>query len=233
MIEPWLIASVRARSLALRPPPGAARHGQVHHADGRRRASQHDSMSTPTGSFPKNYLKTIKRTGLGKALFAEMRYDAAGRENPEFVLNKGPFRKATILVAGENFGCGSSREHAPVGAARFRHPLRDRAVLRRHLLQQHLQERHPAHHPARGARQRAAALPARAAGRRDHRRPAEPDRDADRTGRSTSSRSIPSASIAWSTASTTSASPCKRRPPSRPSRPSPRPSAPGSSVVRG
>jgi 3-isopropylmalate/(R)-2-methylmalate dehydratase small subunit len=63
--------------------------------------------------IPKNYLKTIKRTGLGTALFAEMRYDEAGRENPDFVLNKGPFRKATILVAGENFGCGSSREHAP------------------------------------------------------------------------------------------------------------------------
>lgn len=63
--------------------------------------------------IPKNYLKTIKRTGLGKALFAEMRYDEGGRENPDFVLNKGPFRKATILVAGENFGCGSSREHAP------------------------------------------------------------------------------------------------------------------------
>jgi 3-isopropylmalate/(R)-2-methylmalate dehydratase small subunit len=63
--------------------------------------------------IPKNYLKTIKRTGLGKALFAEMRYDEAGRENPDFVLNKAPFRKATILVSGENFGCGSSREHAP------------------------------------------------------------------------------------------------------------------------
>ena len=63
--------------------------------------------------IPKNYLKTIKRTGLGKALFAEMRYDEAGRENPDFALNKGPFRSATILVSGENFGCGSSREHAP------------------------------------------------------------------------------------------------------------------------
>lgn len=63
--------------------------------------------------IPKNYLKTIKRTGLGTALFAEMRYDEAGRENPDFVLNKGPFRKSTILVSGENFGCGSSREHAP------------------------------------------------------------------------------------------------------------------------
>ena len=63
--------------------------------------------------IPKNYLKTIKRTGLGTALFAEMRYDEAGRENPDFVLNKAPFRNAAILVSGENFGCGSSREHAP------------------------------------------------------------------------------------------------------------------------
>jgi len=63
--------------------------------------------------IPKNYLKTIKRTGLGTALFAEMRYDEQGRENPDFVLNRDAYRKATILVAGQNFGCGSSREHAP------------------------------------------------------------------------------------------------------------------------
>jgi 3-isopropylmalate/(R)-2-methylmalate dehydratase small subunit len=63
--------------------------------------------------IPKQFLKTIKRTGLGKALFFEMRYDDAGNERPEFVLNKPAYRKATILVAGENFGCGSSREHAP------------------------------------------------------------------------------------------------------------------------
>ena len=63
--------------------------------------------------IPKNYLKTIKRTGLGKVLFAEMRFDEAGREKPDFVLNKAPYRRATILVAGTNFGCGSSREHAP------------------------------------------------------------------------------------------------------------------------
>ena len=63
--------------------------------------------------IPKQHLKTIKRTGLGKALFEEMRYDASGKENPDFVLNKPAYRKAQILVAGDNFGCGSSREHAP------------------------------------------------------------------------------------------------------------------------
>ena len=63
--------------------------------------------------IPKQYLKTIKRTGLGKALFAELRYDDAGGEIADFVLNQPAYRKAAILVAGENFGCGSSREHAP------------------------------------------------------------------------------------------------------------------------
>ena len=63
--------------------------------------------------IPKQFLKTIKRTGLGKSLFFEMRYDEAGNENPDFVLNRPAYRKAEILVAGENFGCGSSREHAP------------------------------------------------------------------------------------------------------------------------
>ncbi|MCM5556442.1 3-isopropylmalate dehydratase small subunit [Pleomorphomonas sp. JP5] len=63
--------------------------------------------------IPKQYLKTIKRTGLGKGLFSEMRYHQDGTENPDFVLNKDAWRKAEILVAGDNFGCGSSREHAP------------------------------------------------------------------------------------------------------------------------
>src|ERR1700754_4527821 len=63
--------------------------------------------------IPKDYLKTIKRTGLGTGLFAEMRYNEDGSENPEFVLNKPAYRRAQILVAGDNFGCGSSREHAP------------------------------------------------------------------------------------------------------------------------
>ncbi|WP_019645782.1 3-isopropylmalate dehydratase small subunit [Novispirillum itersonii] len=63
--------------------------------------------------IPKQFLKTIKRTGLGKNLFDEMRYDGTGAENPDFVLNKPAYRAASILVAGENFGCGSSREHAP------------------------------------------------------------------------------------------------------------------------
>ena len=63
--------------------------------------------------IPKQYLKTIKRTGLGKGLFSEKRYRDDGSENPDFVLNKPAYRKAKILVAGDNFGCGSSREHAP------------------------------------------------------------------------------------------------------------------------
>ena len=63
--------------------------------------------------IPKQYLKTIARSGLGKALFDELRYRPDGSENPDFVLNKPAYRSAKILVAGENFGCGSSREHAP------------------------------------------------------------------------------------------------------------------------
>jgi len=63
--------------------------------------------------IPKQFLKTIKRSGLGKSLFFEMRYDDDGAEKPDFVLNKPQYRKAQILVAGANFGCGSSREHAP------------------------------------------------------------------------------------------------------------------------
>src|SRR4029453_15051716 len=63
--------------------------------------------------IPKQFLKTIKRTGLGKNLFDEMRYTPDGKEKPDFVPNRPAYRKATILVAGANFGCGSSREHAP------------------------------------------------------------------------------------------------------------------------
>ena len=63
--------------------------------------------------IPKQFLKTIKRTGLGKSLFYEMRYDENGKENNEFVLNKKPYNSSSILLTGKNFGCGSSREHAP------------------------------------------------------------------------------------------------------------------------
>jgi 3-isopropylmalate/(R)-2-methylmalate dehydratase small subunit len=69
--------------------------------------------------IPKQYLKTIKRTGLGKGLFSEQRYNDDGSENPGFVLNKPAYRNAKILVAGDNFGCGSSREHAPWALADF------------------------------------------------------------------------------------------------------------------
>jgi 3-isopropylmalate/(R)-2-methylmalate dehydratase small subunit len=63
--------------------------------------------------IPKQFLKTIHRSGLGKSLFYELRFDENGQERPDFVLNKPAYRNAEILVAGENFGCGSSREHAP------------------------------------------------------------------------------------------------------------------------
>ena len=63
--------------------------------------------------IPKQFLKTIKRTGLGKSLFFEMRYDDNGKEIKEFVLNNKPYNNSSILITGKNFGCGSSREHAP------------------------------------------------------------------------------------------------------------------------
>tara|TARA_Y100000992_G_scaffold272317_1_gene213831 strand:+ start:515 stop:1120 length:606 start_codon:yes stop_codon:yes gene_type:complete len=63
--------------------------------------------------IPKQFLKTIKRTGLGKSLFFEMRYDSNGNEIKDFILNQKPFNKSKILITGKNFGCGSSREHAP------------------------------------------------------------------------------------------------------------------------
>ncbi len=63
--------------------------------------------------IPKQFLKTIKRTGLGKNLFFEMRYDESGKEIKDFILNKEPYKNSKILLTGKNFGCGSSREHAP------------------------------------------------------------------------------------------------------------------------
>ena len=69
--------------------------------------------------IPKQFLKTIKRTGLGKSLFYEMRYDEKGKIIDDFILNKKPFNKSEILIAGKNFGCGSSREHAPWALSDF------------------------------------------------------------------------------------------------------------------
>ena len=69
--------------------------------------------------IPKQFLKTIKRTGLGKSLFYEMRYDEQGKMVEDFILNKEPFDKSKILIAGKNFGCGSSREHAPWALSDF------------------------------------------------------------------------------------------------------------------
>ena len=69
--------------------------------------------------IPKQFLKTIKRTGLGKSLFYEMRYDENGKIIKDFILNKGPYNQSKILLAGKNFGCGSSREHAPLALLDF------------------------------------------------------------------------------------------------------------------
>ena len=69
--------------------------------------------------IPKQFLKTIKRTGLGKSLFYEMRYDENGNKIDDFILNKEPYNKSKILLAGKNFGCGSSREHAPWALSDF------------------------------------------------------------------------------------------------------------------
>ena len=69
--------------------------------------------------IPKQFLKTIKRTGLGKSLFYEMRYDENGQENKNFILNNEPYNKSKILLTGKNFGCGSSREHAPWALSDF------------------------------------------------------------------------------------------------------------------
>ena len=69
--------------------------------------------------IPKQFLKTIKRTGLGKSLFYEMRYDENGKINGDFILNRDPYNKSKILIAGKNFGCGSSREHAPWALSDF------------------------------------------------------------------------------------------------------------------
>ena len=77
-------------------------------------AAPMDMMNIDTDMIiPKLHLRTIKRTGLGKVVFDELRFNTDGSEKPDFVLNREPYRQASILVAGDNFGCGSSREHAP------------------------------------------------------------------------------------------------------------------------
>ena len=77
-------------------------------------AAPMDAINVDTDQIiPKLHLRTIKRTGLGKVLFDELRFNPDGTEKPEFVLNRAPYRNAEILVTGDNFGCGSSREHAP------------------------------------------------------------------------------------------------------------------------
>ena len=90
--------------------------------------------------IPKQFLKRIERTGFGQFLFNDWRFNEDGSNKPDFILNKPGYESASVLVAGRNFGSGSSREHAPWGTARLRFPMRHRAELRGHLLQQLLPE---------------------------------------------------------------------------------------------
>ena len=177
--------------------------------------------------IPKQYLKTIKRTGLGTGLFSEKRYRDDGSENPDFVLNKPAYRKAKILVADDNFGCGSSREHAPWALMDFG----IRCVIstsfgdifynncfKNGVLPIKVSPRGP----------REAVRRRRARRQRDARRSTSRSRrSAAPTAAWSGSTSIRTASIACSTASTTSASPWSRTTRSRASRTRPRPRARG------
>ena len=97
--------------------------------------------------IPKQFLKRIERTGYGEFLFFDWRRTAVRRTRPNFVVNDPRYKGAQILIAGKNFGCGSSREHAAWALSRLRLPRRHRAHLRRHLLLQRRQERHRARPP--------------------------------------------------------------------------------------
>ena len=104
---------------------------------------------------PKQFLKLLTRQGFGRILFYDWRYLPGEAPNPEFVLNLPRYQGASVLLARANFGCGSSREHAPWGAARLRLPRGDRAELCGYFLQQLLQERNFADHAAGSADGRA------------------------------------------------------------------------------
>ncbi len=100
--------------------------------------------------IPKQFLKRVERTGFGPALFNDWRYLPDGSPNPRFELNQPKAAGASILIAGANFGCGSSREHAPWALRRVRLPRHPQRVVRRHLLRQLLSERNRAGAALRG-----------------------------------------------------------------------------------
>ena len=90
-----------------------------------------DAVNVDTDMIiPAVYLKSIERVGFGPHLFDRYRYNEDGSENPDFILNQDAYRNSRILVSGPNFGCGSSREHAPWALGGLRHPVRHRAQLR-------------------------------------------------------------------------------------------------------
>jgi hypothetical protein len=132
---------------------------------------------------PKQFLKSLTREGFGRILFYDWRYLPGEKPNPEFVLNFPRYKGASVLLARANFGCGSSREHAPWGGQRLRLPRRHRAELRGHFLQQLFQERHPARNTPRRAgrrdlqahRKRRRLFPDRQSSESNHRRQARPD----------------------------------------------------------
>ena len=105
--------------------------------------------------IPKQFLKRIERTGYENFLFYDWRFREDGSINPDFEMNAARYRGASILLTKDNFGCGSSREHAPWALGQLRLPVHPGADFRGHLLQQLLQQRHPAD-PAAGERDRAA-----------------------------------------------------------------------------
>ena len=147
--------------------------------------------------IPARFLKTIKRSGLGVHLFDPLRFNKDGSENPDFVLNQEPYRKAADHHRARELRLRLVARARPLGAAGFRHPLHHRAGLRRHLLQQQLQERHPADPPA--ARGLRPADRRRQAGRQRprHHRPGAPGRHPpERRGNPLRDRPVPQASAA-------------------------------------
>ena len=167
---------------------------------------------------PKQFLKALTRQGFGRILFYDWRYLPGEKPNPDFVLNFPRYKGASVLLARANFGCGSSREHAPWAHRRLRLPRHPRPQLRRHLPQQLFQKRHSPRRTHRATDRR--TLPARRQGRRllTHYRPPQSNRQRQSRPRPTNSKSPRPAKKSSSRASTTSAPPSNTSPTSPPTK---------------